>query len=154
MAQCHPLPLRERKGDIEPLINYFMGVFNKKYDFNKVITGAAVDSLKEYRWPGNVRELKNIIERVIIMTTRDKILRSDLPIREVWDSSKFESEESGMIKNHLTLKDAVENLEESMIESAFRKCGNVRDAARELGINASTLVRKRKRYRNKCMLQK
>ncbi|NLU07819.1 sigma-54-dependent Fis family transcriptional regulator [uncultured Clostridium sp.] len=148
------LPLRERRGDIEPLINYFMGVFNKKYNFDKIITGAAVDSLKEYRWPGNVRELKNIIERVIIMTSRDKILRSDLPIREVWDSSKFETDENGMIKNHLPLKDAVENLEESMIESAFRKYGNVRDAARELGISASTLVRKRKRYRNKYMLQK
>ncbi|NLU09266.1 MAG: transcriptional regulator, partial [Clostridiales bacterium] len=86
-----------------------------------------------------------------IMTSRDKILRSDLPIREVWDSSKFETD---MIKNHLNLRDAVENLEESMIESAFREHGNVRDAAKELGINASTLVRKRKRYRNKYMLQK
>jgi PAS domain S-box-containing protein len=148
------LPLRERKGDIEPLINYFMSVFNKKYNFNKVITGAAVDSLKEYRWPGNVRELKNIIERVIIMTMRDKILRSDLPIREVWNSSKFQINEIDQGNSYLTLRDAVENLEESLIESAFKKYGNVRDAAKELGINASTLVRKRKRYRNKYMLQK
>lgn len=144
------LPLRERKGDIEPFINYFLCLFNKKYNFNKVITGAAVDALKEYRWPGNVRELKNIIERTIIMTSRDKILRSDLPIKEVWDSDKFEA---GMTERHLNLRDSVEKLEESMIESAFDEHGNVRDAARELGISASTLVRKRKRYKSKKMLQ-
>ncbi|WP_446898641.1 sigma-54 interaction domain-containing protein [Clostridium sp. LBM24168] len=145
------LPLRERRDDIEPLIEHFMAVFNKKYDFNKIITHGAVDSLKEYKWPGNVRELKNIIERVMIMSTGDKILRSDLPIREVWSGNK-----SGINieTRHLTLKEEVENLEKSMIEDAFERHGNVRDAAEELGINASTLVRKRKRYKNKCMLQK
>lgn len=145
------LPLRERKDDIEPLIEHFMCVFNKKYDFNKIITSGAVDSLKEYRWPGNVRELKNIIERVMIMSTGDKILRSDLPIKEVWSGHK--SRTSGR-NRHLTLKEEVESLEESLIEDAFERHGNVRDAAEELGINASTLVRKRKRYKNKCMLQK
>ncbi|MEY8001363.1 sigma-54 interaction domain-containing protein [Clostridium sp. Mt-5] len=148
------LPLRERKDDIEPLINYFIGVFNKKYNFGKVITCGAVDSLKEYRWPGNVRELKNIIERVMIMSAGDKILRSDLPIKEIWGSNKFEVDEINVENKNLTLKDAVENLEESLIEKTFKKYGNVRGAAKELGINASTLVRKRKRYKNKCALQK
>ena len=145
------LPLRERKDDVEPLISHFMCVFNKKYDFNKIITTAAVDSLKKYKWPGNVRELKNIIERVIIMSSGDKILRSDLPIKEVWDS---DVSGSNMWNENLTLKEAVENLEESIIESSLEKHGNVRDAAKELGINASTLVRKRKRYKNKHVLQK
>ena len=145
------LPLRERKDDIEPLIEHFMCVFSKKYDFNKIITPAALDSLKEYKWPGNVRELKNIIERVIIMSSGNKILRSDLPIKEVWDS---DVSSSNMWNEKLTLKEAVENLEESIIESSLEKHGNVRDAAKELGINASTLVRKRKKYKNKSVLQK
>ncbi|WP_333887017.1 sigma-54 interaction domain-containing protein [Clostridium sp.] len=145
------LPLRERKNDIEPLINHFLCVFNKKYDFDKIITPAALDSLKEYKWPGNVRELKNIIERVIIMSSGNKILRSDLPIKEVWDS---DVSSSNMWNEKLTLKEAVENLEESIIESSLEKHGNVRDAAKELGINASTLVRKRKKYKNKPVLQK
>ncbi len=145
------LPLRERKNDIEPLINHFLCVFNKKYDFDKIITPAALDSLKEYKWPGNVRELKNIIERVIIMSSGNKILRSDLPIKEVWDS---DVSTSNMWNEKLTLKEAVENLEESIIESSLEKHGNVRDAAKELGINASTLVRKRKKYKNKPVLQK
>lgn len=145
------LPLRERKNDIEPLITHFLSVFNKKYDFNKIITPAALDSLKEYKWPGNVRELKNIIERVIIMSSGNKILRSDLPIKEVWDS---DVSSSNMWSDKLTLREAVENLEESIIESSLEKHGNVREAAKELGINASTLVRKRKKYKNKPVLQK
>lgn len=145
------LPLRERKNDVEPLIAHFLSVFNKKYDFNKIITPAALDSLKEYKWPGNVRELKNIIERVIIMSSGNKILRSDLPIKEVWDS---DVSNSNRWSDKLTLKEAVENLEESIIESSLEKHGNVRNAAKELGINASTLVRKRKKYKNKPVLQK
>lgn len=148
------LPLRERKDDIEPLINHFMCIFNKKYNLNKVITNAAVDSLKDYKWPGNVRELKNIIERVMIMSTGDKILRSDLPIKEVWSSNISITARLNKRNKHLTLKEEVENLEKSLIEDAFERHGNVRDAAAELGINASTLVRKRQRYKNKYMLQK
>ncbi|MBV4427043.1 sigma-54 interaction domain-containing protein [Clostridium tyrobutyricum] len=139
-------PLRERKEDIEPLIEHFLSTFNKKYDLHKVITCGAIDSLKEYKWPGNVRELKNIIERLVIMSSGDKILRSDLPIKEIWGNSKSGLE---IASKNITLKEAVEKVEKSLIESAFEKHGNVRDAAAELGINASTLVRKRKRYRNK-----
>ncbi|MBP2033769.1 PAS domain S-box-containing protein [Clostridium algifaecis] len=144
------LPLRERTGDIEPLIDHFLSMFNKKYDFNKSITRGAIDSLKAYSWPGNVRELKNIIERAIIMSPGDKILRSDIPINEVWNNrSQFK-----IVDKKVNMKEEVEKLEERLIENAFAKYGNVRDAAAELGINASTLVRKRKRYRNKNMLQK
>lgn len=145
------LPLRKRKGDIEPLINYFLNTFNKKYHFNKVITCGAVNCLKEYRWPGNVRELRNIIERIVIMSSGDNILKSDLPIKEIWNNQQVKSQ---FHSDNITLKEAVENLEQSLIESAFEKCGNVRSAAKELGIDASTLVRKRKRYKNKHMLQK
>lgn len=139
-------PLRKRKGDIEPLIENFLSAFNKKYDLHKVITCGAIDSLKDYKWPGNVRELKNIIERLVIMSSGNKILRSDLPIKEVYGSNKSGLE---IESKNITLREAVEKVEESLIESAFEKHGNVRDAAAELGINASTLVRKRKRYRNK-----
>ncbi len=145
------LPLRDRKDDIEPLVEHFMCVFNKKYNFNKIITHGAIESLKEYKWPGNVRELKNIIERIMIMSTGNKILRSDLPIKEVWSN---DNRNTDVERGHLKLKEEVQNLEELLIENAFKRYGNVRDAARELGIDASTLVRKRKRYKNKYMMKK
>ncbi|WP_411683220.1 sigma-54 interaction domain-containing protein [Clostridium thailandense] len=145
------LPLRERKDDIEPLIMHFLQMFNKKYNFNKDISSGAMESLKEYEWPGNVRELKNIIERIVIMSVDNKIFRSDLPIKSVWSEEKTEFEVNS---KKVTLKEAIENLEVVLIENAFKKHGNVRAAAKELGIDASTFVRKRKRYKDKNMLQK
>lgn len=145
-------PLRERTDDIEPLILYFLGVFNEKYGMNKTISKGAVESLKRYEWPGNVRELRNIIERVSIMCPDDRIMADDLPIAGIGgesDAARFVVERSD-----ITMKDAVEKLEASMIESAFERHGNVRAAAKELGIDASTFVRKRKRYEEHNLLQK
>ncbi len=63
------LPLRERKEDIEPLIEYFIHKFNQK--FAKMIKGIEKNTLKllkKYSWPGNVRELENLIERAVILS--------------------------------------------------------------------------------------
>ncbi|WPC42407.1 sigma-54 interaction domain-containing protein [Clostridium sp. JS66] len=141
------IPLRERKNDIEPLIVYFLNKFNKKYNFNKSITEGAMQQLKKYKWPGNVRELKNIIERVVIMSSDNKIIRSDLPIKD--NSVGFDISD-----RNYTLKEAIENLEIKFMKDAFEKHGNVREAAKELGIDPSTFVRKRIKYKKKSMLQK
>lgn len=141
------IPLRERKNDIEPLIVHFLNKFNKKYNFNKSITEGAMQQLKKYKWPGNVRELKNIIERVIIMSSDNKIIRSDLPIKD--NNSQFNIDD-----RNCTLKEAIENLEVRLMKNAFEKHGNVRAAANELGIDPSTFVRKRIKYKKKSMLQK
>lgn len=142
-------PLRERKLDIEPLILHFLDEFNKKYDLQKTIAQGALNCLKQYEWPGNVRELKNIIERVCVMCVDDKIMRGDLPIVGLGDCD----DEKFIVENkYASLKDAVEKLEASMIENSFEKHGNVRAAAKELGIDASTFVRKRKRYEDLNLL--
>ncbi|AWI03169.1 sigma-54 interaction domain-containing protein [Clostridium drakei] len=140
------LPLRKRKKDIKPLAMHFLNKFNNKYNFNKSLTCAAMDYLYKYDWPGNVRELRNIIERTVIMSKGDKILRDDLTVRMLGDYNLVENNNKD---KHFTLKEAVENLEEVLIETTFKKYGNVRAAAKELGIDASTLVRKRKKYRSK-----
>ncbi|MBC2582177.1 sigma 54-interacting transcriptional regulator [Clostridium sp. DJ247] len=143
------LPLRERKGDIEPLIIHFLSNLNKKYNFNKSITPAAMNCLYNYNWPGNVRELKNIIERIVIMSRGDKILRSDLPIKD----RSYEHKIKINIENkNINLKEAVESLEAALIKNTFKRYGNVRSAAKELGIDASTFVRKRKKYEDKKLL--
>lgn len=61
--------LRDRKGDIKILADYFLAVFAKKLgkSFNG-IPDEALASLMEYDWPGNVRELENVIERGVIMS--------------------------------------------------------------------------------------
>lgn len=145
------LPLRERRKDIEPLIKHFLSNLNKKYNFNKSITSAAINYLYKYHWPGNVRELKNIVERAVIMSRGDKILRSDLPIKDCIQEDKLEID----IKDKgISLKDAVESLEATLLENSFKRHGNVRAAAKELGIDASTFVRKRKKYEDQKLMHK
>ncbi|MBP1744835.1 MAG: domain S-box [Firmicutes bacterium] len=144
-------PLRERYADIEPLILYFLGILNEKYGMNKTISQGALNCLKHYQWPGNVRELRNIIERVSIMCPGDKVMTEDLPMAGI---NNCETDKTSVPVSNLSMKDAVEKLEASMIESAFRRHGNVRAAARELGIDASTFVRKRQRYEENNLLQK
>jgi PAS domain S-box-containing protein len=141
-------PLRERREDIIPLVQHFLTKLNSKYNFNKTFTIEAVNALHNYNWPGNVRELKNIVERVIVMSSRDKIFKSDLPIQ---DSLNF-TENNICCEDLSNLKDVVERVEDKLINRAFAKAGNVRDAAKILGIDASTFVRKRKKYSQKDLL--
>jgi len=67
-------PLRKRKEDIPDFIEYFTGLFQKRYEKN--ITGISKQTysvLSNYNWPGNIRELQNVIERAVISTRGDTL---------------------------------------------------------------------------------
>lgn len=136
-------PLRERRHDIVALIKHYLDTFNKKHGFNKFLDPKVIDVLCEYEWPGNIRQLRNVIERLLVMSSQEEIQLSDLP-QKILD----EVEEQGVLGNiqDMSLKDALGQLENKMIKSAYEKYGNVRDAAKSLGIDPSTFVRKRQRY--------
>ncbi|MBU3158674.1 sigma 54-interacting transcriptional regulator [Clostridium frigoris] len=140
--------LRDRREDVLPLIQHFLSKLNNKYNFEKTFTIEALSTLYNYSWPGNVRELKNIVERVIVMSYGNKIFKSDLPI-ELSQSIIGKVIECEEICN---LKEAVEKVEAKLISMAFDDAGNVRDAAKKLGINSTTFFRKRKRYLEMGML--
>ena len=62
-------PLRERKGDVAILVNYFLESICREYNIpTKEIEAEAVALLSEKRWSGNIRELRNIIERLIVLS--------------------------------------------------------------------------------------
>ena len=70
-------PLRDRKEDVLPLVEYFIDRYNRK--FRKSVQGITDDTRKlllKYDWPGNVRELKNAVERAMILEDSD-VLRPD-----------------------------------------------------------------------------
>ncbi|MCT4604893.1 MAG: sigma 54-interacting transcriptional regulator [Marinisporobacter sp.] len=140
------LPLRERRGDILPLVHYFLSELNKRYNWEKEFSKDALEVLYEYDWQGNVRELKNIVERVFIMSSENKMTFEDLPKNIVGRSKKGELTLGDGI---VSLKDAVAKVEMELIDKAFEKHGNVRSAAKALGIDASTFVRKRKKYKER-----
>src|SRR4030066_2418464 len=77
----HAPPLRERKEDIPLLAKHFLKEIIREQGLkNKMLTEQAVELMKGYDWPGNVRELRNLMERVAIMTSGDRIYPSDLSI--------------------------------------------------------------------------
>ena len=76
-------PLRDRREDIMPLVDYFLSQFSEQYTTPRpLLSSDVVGILTRYRWPGNVRELKNVAERLIVRSSGREIVREDLP-REI-----------------------------------------------------------------------
>src|ERR1700723_2041245 len=82
VVNLHMPPLRERRGDIEILANYFLEHYNRKYNCRaKPLSAELMAVLRKYHWPGNIRELENLIKRYVILGTED-VISSDLTPRE------------------------------------------------------------------------
>lgn len=140
-------PLRKRKDDIAPLAEFFLRQFNKKYNFRKKFSESSLCVLNEYRWPGNIRELKNIVERAIIISSGDVIDPDVLPIGETRELKSTKTKR----KPVNDLQKELQKIEAGYMEEAYETYGNVRDAAKSLGMNASTFVRKRKKYKEELI---
>jgi two-component system response regulator AtoC len=140
-------PLREKTEDIVPLVEHFIGVFNRK--LNTAIKGiekGALARLMSYSWPGNVRELKNCIERAMILTDTDTITTSDLP-GEVAGGSAGVGGPADSSPATFSIKKASRDLEKRLIEAALGETGgNQTKAAELLEISYRALLYKLKDY--------
>lgn len=136
-------PLRERKEDIPYLVDRFCEDFSKRYGKETHISAAGLDLLQSYRWPGNIRELENLVERLVVtnaggIITRDVIYSTLNP-----DGSHI----------HLppasggTLREQVSRFEREIILRALEQEGSLRKAAKTLGVDHSTLVKKYRHLR-------
>jgi two-component system nitrogen regulation response regulator GlnG len=80
VVRIHIPPLRDRRGDIPLLVNYFLEKIAREQQHPpKSVAASVVKSLEKYHWPGNVRELENAIRRAHVMAKGVAILSSDLP---------------------------------------------------------------------------
>lgn len=131
-------PLRERREDILPLAKYFLELFNKKYKYNKVLSPDGLDALCKSQWKGNVRELENTIERLAVVGDKDIITREEVDgiLNKGLTSSGPKS----------TLKEQLMELEIKLLKESISENKTTRRAARALGIDQSTMVRKLQRY--------
>lgn len=135
-------PLRERREDILLLANLFVEEGNKELGRSITgISGEAKDLLLDYSWPGNVRELKNILERAMILSTKEEISPETLPIELREQPSAPRSVPLNLSEFSL---EAVERKHISEVLSMAK--GNKSKAARSLGISRSTLREKLKKY--------
>ncbi len=129
-------PLAERREDIPLLIKHFLRKYNALKDRNiEGVSDEVMNVLMEYDYPGNIRELENAIEHAFALCKESYIQRHHLPARF--------REGDRLIPAYNTL----DELERHYIELALeRNQSNRTRAARELGINPSTLWRKMKKY--------
>lgn len=137
-------PLRERRDDILPLSLLFLNQYNQNYQVNRTFGHELMSVLETYQWPGNVRELQNVVERMVVTADTDVLTPRHLP------KSIYETENNPLpsldLPSSMNLKFARESLEREMIKRAVMKAGNTRKAAKLLGVDHSTVIRKAQRY--------
>ena len=138
-------PLRERKGDILPLLSSFKETFCKKYNLEKKFDPKVIKLFLSYDWPGNVRELENMVEGLIVtsaepLITMESLAPSFLKKANISPTEIYE-------QDLMPLKEAVEMVEQKLISRAMEMYGSTYKAAEVLGVNQSTLVRKMARHR-------
>ncbi|NDV90425.1 PAS domain-containing protein [Alteromonas sp. 345S023] len=136
------LPLRQRQEEILPLFEHFLTQFCEQYHCVRTLSSEARELIMQHSWPGNIRELKNTAERLVVSTTENEIEVKDLPENLRYINTPTSEVFGG------SLKDQVKALESRLIESALHQYGTTRAAAQALGINQSTLVKKRQTLRN------
>ncbi len=134
-------PLRERKEDIPPLIDYFLKKFAAENGKDvQEVSREAKDLLVKYDYPGNVRELENIIERAVVIARESVITVDDLPFKGRGASQEQDFGEG-------SLRGAIESLESRMIREAMEQAGfHQTRAAESLGISERMLRYKLKKY--------
>jgi len=149
-------PLRERKEDIFPLIEYFVQFFNKKIGRNiSNVSNKALKLLIDFDWPGNIRELKNVIEHMVVLSKGDVIGMHNLPteIRGKDRDMSFRS-------NHLIQSDSetlpdyrktkrtlIEGFERNYLKRLLEKNEwNISQSAREIKMHRSSFQRLVRKY--------
>lgn len=141
-------PLREHGEDIGDFVKYFIAKFSKKN--RKTVSGitdAALEYLENYPWPGNVRELENLIERMVVLTTNERLDITDIPdeikIKQV--KQQIIPSAGGTIDFKEIVKKATSDIEKDLITKALKETGgNVTRAADLLGISRKSLQIKMK----------
>jgi DNA-binding NtrC family response regulator len=134
--EIHLPPLRDRREDILPLANHFLGTHARRY--RKNIAGFdpnAIQAMQEHPWQGNVRELNHVVERSVLLSQSTYIRSSELALR------------AGPITSNRLEDMSLEEVEEFLIKKALaRYSGNVSHAASALGLSRSALYRRLQRF--------
>lgn len=128
--------LRERKEDILLLAQHFINKHAERCKRTVLgLSAEAKKALSSYSFPGNVRELENIIERVIVLGSTEKVMLEDLPLEIIETTEISKNTSSGLYEK---LKIAKQQI---ILEALRITDGNYVQAARELGIHPNNLHR-------------
>ena len=129
--------LQNRIEDIELLTSFYLDKYADQYGKGKMLLQkSAINKLSKHSWPGNIRELQHVVEKSVILSDVDKLSADDILIGKEPSKKEKMPESLNLLEN-----------ERFLIEKTIRFTGgNMSLAAKELGINRSTLYDKIKRY--------
>ncbi|MBZ5658370.1 MAG: sigma-54 dependent transcriptional regulator [Acidobacteriia bacterium] len=142
VVNLHMPALRERRGDIEDLANYFLEYYNRKFNCRaRPLSNEVLGVLQKYHWPGNIRELENLIKRYVILGN-EEVITNDLVAREP-DFFNPEISLDGPISLKKLTRQAVRELERKVILKVLQQHHwNRKQAARTLSISYRALLYK------------
>ena len=146
VVSLHLPPLRERSDDIPHFIDYFLGLYRRRFGRpNLDVSPKARERLQNYSWPGNVRELRNCLERAAALSQGDVIEPAHIPsLRTVQDAGR-QGQTAATQAERMTMP--LEEVEREHILRILKGTdGNKERAAVILGISSRTLYRKLREY--------
>jgi two-component system nitrogen regulation response regulator GlnG len=159
VVPIHVPPLRERRDDVRPLVEHFLGRYAESLAGRRVVvSSAALERLAAHDWPGNVRELENAIKRALVLASGDVLGPDDFafltapaagatrpsagPALEALVAEEVSAELAGPDPEGLHRR-LLERVERPLLETVMaRTGGNQLRAAALLGITRHTLRKK------------
>ncbi|MCB1749336.1 MAG: sigma-54-dependent Fis family transcriptional regulator [Gammaproteobacteria bacterium] len=135
-------PLRERRDDIDDLVDFFLAQFTEQESLpTRLFPPAVRNRLKDHDWPGNIRELKNFVQRLLILGTQDTVEVSEVNMMlGLRPESSAHPEFPGF---DLPLREAREQFEKAYLEHQLKAFnGSVSRVSERVGIERTHLYRK------------
>lgn len=137
--------LREHLQDIPELLRYYIDYYCSKDNFPyKNFTIAAQNRLLHYQWPGNINELKNLVQRLLILSSGDEISAEeiDVALEDQKINSKANASSQEQLFN-LPLREARESFERSYFQYHLKQVGgNITKLSERVGLERTHLYRK------------
>lgn len=149
-------PLRDRKEDIQPLLEHFLDQSGK--DAAPVFSADAIERLAAHDWPGNVRELRNLVDRALIFFSGQTVGAQDIGLLlDIADQMYASGSKAAIsepkaqsvdIGTNFSLQRHLQDEERRLMIEALTQCGGViAKAARMVDIQRTTFVEKMRRHR-------
>ncbi|MEG2172394.1 MAG: sigma 54-interacting transcriptional regulator [Desulfovibrionaceae bacterium] len=144
VAVLHIPSLHRRQADILPLAHAFLGYYCDKYHKNIMLSEDAEHSLLAHHWPGNVRELENLIQGLVVTTTKHTLTSADLPFAPAHKRppEKAPAELGALKLDGRSYKDIMKDLERMVISTAMHRYGSISEVAKHFQVDRSTIFRK------------
>jgi NtrC-family two-component system response regulator AlgB len=136
-------PLRDRRDDIPPMARHYLSFFERQQGRQHLgFSPACEQAIAAHHWPGNLRELRNAVERAVILCPSSVIEAADLGLASLAGRDGGANGSGVALGADVSLED----LEREHIARVVARASSFEAAARILGIDVTTLQRKRKRY--------